>query len=1065
MYSVKNLEKYYSTRKETMNNELFDVIRKTVCLNNPVGTLVGYYDENLTITMASEYFLYNLGYSLEEFERACNSSLRKILCDDIADDLREWEGVKEGRMLTSDGTPVAVRIIKSDSVDEHGVQVWVLAVHLAWEHENLLLINKAIHSAPWYIDFDKNGMIEKVYWSQTFRQMLGYKSKEEFPDVLESWSDAIHPEDKEATLECFFGAVHDKSGKEKYDVEYRFRLADGTYHWVHEVGEVIRRLDGSPSRVAGVFIDIEKVVNTRRKLKKAEAFHDAFTNTNLCEYYVDLQDNTYEPLKVAAGLQDIFDKSQTWDELTYNFSIDKVCAEYKDAVKRFYDRGRIAVGFANGEEQLGLECEIMLKGERRWVLNVMVPGKLEGIRYAMVFLRDITDIKLQNSKQQQLQKRNTDMEHLVNSMAHVVDRFAVCDFEQDSYEYHNINGVLRYPPKGKYGDLIRRVTQSFKTLEPFAPLAECMNPAYIRKHLLKEDDIYKFEYCSYEEDIFLVASLVPLEWRYGVLTKVLWIGIDTTEIKKNERESRRMLKDAFEAAERASAAKTEFLSNMSHDLRTPMNAIVGLTALAGANLDNVERVKDCLNKIAGSSRHLLGLINEVLDMARIESGRIALVDEDFNLQELVDNMVSMIKPSLVQHGHDFDVNVRHIEHEAVCGDSLRIQQMLINFLTNAIKYTNDGGKIRLDIEELPNGFSELGCFRFIIEDNGIGMSEEFQQVMFNPFTRADDKRTTQVPGTGLGMAIAQNIVTMMNGEIKVKSKLNQGTRIMVTIYLKLQDKEYEKIKELAGLPVLVVDDDELCCENTVATLQGIGLKGEWVNSGEKAVQLAYARHDKKDDFFAIIMDWQMPGMDGIETTRKLRERIGSDVTIIMLTSYDYADIVDEAKEAGVDGFIEKPLFRSKLTSTLQRFIEHKEAETPRDYLAELKATDYSQKRVLMVEDNQLNREIACSIIGMTKVQIETAENGKEAVDKIIQSPEGWFDLVFMDIQMPIMNGYEATAAIRALAGSRGRVPIVAVTANAFAEDVQLAKNAGMNGHLEKPLDFKKLSKTLTEWLG
>lgn len=1065
MYSVKNLEKYYSASQIAMNSELFSVIRKTVCLNNPVGTLVGYYDENLTITMASEYFLYNLGYSLEEFERACNSSLRNILCDDIADDLREWEGVKEGRMLTSDGTPVAVRIIKSDSVDENGVKVWVLAVHLAWEHENLLLINKAIHSAPWYIDFDKNGMIEKVYWSQTFRQMLGYKRQEEFPDVLESWLDGIHPEDKEATLECFFGAVHDKTGKEKYDVEYRFRLADGTYHWVHEVGEVIRRLDGSPSRVAGVFIDIEKVVNTRRKLKKAEAFHDAFTNTNLCEYYVDLQDNTYEPLKVAAGLQDIFDKSQTWDELTYNFSIDKVCEEYKDAVKRFYDRGRIAVGFANGEEQLGLECEIMLKGERRWVLNVMVPGKLEGIRYAMVFLRDITDIKLQNSKQQQLQKRNTDMEHLVNSMAHVVDRFAVCDFEQDSYEYHNINGVLRYPPKGKYGDLIKRVTQSFKTLESFAPLAECMNPAYIRKHLLKEGDIYKFEYCSYEEDIFLVASLVPLEWRYGVLTKVLWIGIDTTEIKKNERESRRMLKDAFKAAERASAAKTEFLSNMSHDLRTPMNAIVGLTALAGANLDNVERVKDCLNKIAGSSRHLLGLINEVLDMARIESGRIALVDEDFNLQELVDNMVSMIKPSLVQHGHDFDVNVRHIEHEAVCGDSLRIQQMLINFLTNAIKYTNDGGKIRLDIEELPNGFSELGCFRFIIEDNGIGMSEEFQQVMFNPFTRADDKRTTQVPGTGLGMAIAQNIVEMMNGEIKVESKPNQGTKIVVTIYLKLQDKEYEKIKELAGLPVLVVDDDELCCENTVATLQGIGLRGEWVNSGEKAVQLAYARHDKKDDFFAIIMDWQMPGMDGIETTRKIRERIGSDVTIIMLTSYDYADIVDEAKEAGVDGFIEKPLFRSKLTSTLQRFIEHKEAETPRDYLAELKATDYSQKRVLMVEDNQLNREIACSIIGMTKVQIETAENGKEAVDKIIQSPEGWFDLVFMDIQMPIMNGYEATAAIRALAGSRGKVPIVAVTANAFAEDVQLAKNAGMNGHLEKPLDFKKLSKTLTEWLG
>lgn len=537
------------------------------------------------------------------------------------------------------------------------------------------------------------------------------------------------------------------------------------------------------------------------------------------------------------------------------------------------------------------------------------------------------------------------------------------------------------------------------------------------------------------------------------------------EYKKSLEQKNAALELAVQRETKANLAKREFLFNMSHDIRTPMNAIIGFTALAQTHIDDRDQVEDYLKKISVSSQHLLSLINDVLDMSRIENGKVTLETKPVHLPELVGDIGDAIQVGADKKHISFTVDTAGMKNEDVIADPLRLEQILINVLANAVKFTPDGGQISLRIVQKDTASADYADFEFHIKDNGIGMSEEFQQVMFNPFTRADDKRTTQVPGTGLGMAIAQNIVKMMNGEIKVESKLNQGTRIMVTIYLKLQDKEYEKIKELAGLPVLVVDDDELCCENTVATLQGIGLKGEWVNSGEKAVQLAYARHDKKDDFFAIIMDWQMPGMDGIETTRKIRERIGSDVTIIMLTSYDYADIVDEAKDAGVDGFIEKPLFRSKLTSTLQRFIEHKEAETPRDYLAELKATDYSQKRVLMVEDNQLNREIACSIIGMTKVQIETAENGKEAVDKIIQSPEGWFDLVFMDIQMPIMNGYEATAAIRALAGSRGKVPIVAVTANAFAEDVQLAKNAGMNGHLEKPLDFKKLSKTLTEWLG
>ena len=540
--------------------------------------------------------------------------------------------------------------------------------------------------------------------------------------------------------------------------------------------------------------------------------------------------------------------------------------------------------------------------------------------------------------------------------------------------------------------------------------------------------------------------------------------MDVSQEKKAEIESHKALKEAYRAAENASRAKTEFLSNMSHDIRTPMNAIVGLTAIAGANIESQDRVVECLGKITKSSRHLLGLINEVLDMARIESGRISLAEEDFRLPELVDNLLALTKPAIDEHHHQLEVHIEHIEHEAVCGDSLRIQQVFVNLMSNAVKYTPDGGNITLTIKEKPNGFSELGCYEFSIEDNGIGMTPEFQKIMFEPFSRADDHRTTKVQGTGLGMAIARNIVNLMNGDIQVESAPNKGTKITVTVYLKLQENEKEQEKELLDLPVLVVDDDKTCCESTVATLQEIGIAGEWVLTGKEAVERCAARHKTGRDYFAVILDWKMPEMDGIATARKIRERVGEDVTIIILTSFDFSEIEEEARAAGVNAFMAKPLFRSRLTATLRQFKSEKKEENARNYLEDFAKENYAGKRILLVEDNELNREIATEIIGMTGVTIDIAENGKIAVEKVMEAPEKWYDLIFMDIQMPIMNGYEATAAIRALAGSRGKVPIIAMTANAFAEDVQLAKNTGMNEHIAKPLDLNKLNDVLKQWL-
>ena len=540
--------------------------------------------------------------------------------------------------------------------------------------------------------------------------------------------------------------------------------------------------------------------------------------------------------------------------------------------------------------------------------------------------------------------------------------------------------------------------------------------------------------------------------------------MDVSQEKKAEIESHKALKEAYRVAENASRAKTEFLSNMSHDIRTPMNAIVGLTAIAGANIESQDRVVECLGKITKSSRHLLGLINEVLDMARIESGRMSLAEEDFSLPELVDNLLTLTKPAIDEHNHQLEVHVEHIEHEAVCGDSLRIQQVFVNLMSNAVKYTPDGGNITLTIKEKPNGFSELGCYEFSIEDNGIGMTPEFQKIMFEPFSRADDHRTTKVQGTGLGMAIARNIVNLMNGDIQVESAPNKGTKITVTVYLKLQENEKEQEKELLDLPVLVVDDDKTCCESTVATLQEIGIAGEWVLTGKEAVKHCAAQHKTGRDYFAVILDWKMPEIDGIATARKIRERVGEEVTIIILTSFDFSEIEEEARAVGVNAFMAKPLFRSRLTATLRQFTSGKQEKNARNYLEDFAKENYAGKRILLVEDNELNREIATEIIGMTGVTIDRAENGKIAVEKVMEAPEKWYDLIFMDIQMPIMNGYEATAAIRALAGSRGKVPIIAMTANAFAEDVQLAKNTGMNEHIAKPLDLNKLNDVLKQWL-
>ena len=580
---------------------------------------------------------------------------------------------------------------------------------------------------------------------------------------------------------------------------------------------------------------------------------------------------------------------------------------------------------------------------------------------------------------------------------------------------------------------------------------------------------YSFTYGKkLDGDIFYLQARVA----YVDTSDGGWVAVVGTrnidDLIKKEKKQEAALREAYYAAESASKAKTDFLSSMSHDIRTPMNGIIGMTAIAASHLDDKERVKDSLEKITKASRHLLSLINEVLDMNKIESGKVQLAEDEFNLSDLIENLINMTSSQITEHNHTLNVNVSGVQHENVIGDSLRIQKIFTNLMGNAVKFTPDGGRIRLTISERPSRQEKVGCYEFVFEDNGIGMSEEFMDHIFEPFTRAEDGSERRTQGTGLGMTISRNIARMMGGDIKVESTLGVGSIFTVTIYLKLQDKNENLEKRFVDLDVLVADDDELSLESSLDILSSMGMKVEGVNNGKDAVEKVVSRHSEGLDFFAAILDWKMPGMDGIEATREIRQKVGNDVPIIIISAYDWSEIEEDAKRAGANAFIGKPLFKSRLEKTFSSILG-KEEEKPVDKyisLSDLEALKLQGKRALVVEDNDLNMEIACEILETTGMSIETAIDGIEAVDLITSSPDGYYDIVFMDIQMPKMNGYDATRAIRAQNRPYlKQVPIIAMTANAFAEDVQAARTVGMNWHISKPLELHALKSVLERFIG
>ena len=529
-----------------------------------------------------------------------------------------------------------------------------------------------------------------------------------------------------------------------------------------------------------------------------------------------------------------------------------------------------------------------------------------------------------------------------------------------------------------------------------------------------------------------------------------------------EYQQRKLLVDALNSAEHANRAKTTFLSNMSHDIRTPLNAIIGFTALAAAHVDEPEQVTDYLNKISTSGQHLLSLINDVLDMSRIESGRVKIEEKEVHLPDVMHDLRTIVNANILSKNLELFIDAMDVENEDILCDKLRLNQILLNLLSNAIKYTKNGGQIIVRVSQKPGIKNGYATYEFRVKDNGIGMSKEFQKHLFEAFTREETATVSGIQGTGLGMAITKNIVDMMGGTIQVVSEEGKGTEYTVTIPFKVlgSSAKYEIVPQLKGVRVLVADDDSNTAISVSRMVQEIGMRAEWTLSGKEAVLRTKVAVEQNDEFGAYIIDWMMPDLNGIETVRRIRKLIGDSKPIIILTAYDWSEIEQEAREAGVTAFCAKPLFLSELRDVLSQpyRVGNEEAKKGPEY-------DFHGKKVLLVEDNQLNQEIATVVLEQAGFEVSVADDGDVAVARLRKAVPGQYDVVLMDIQMPRMDGYTATRQIRTLRNEvAANIPIVAMTANAFEEDKQKAIQAGMNAHIAKPIDVKVLMSTLSEVL-
>ncbi len=735
------------------------------------------------------------------------------------------------------------------------------------------------------------------------------------------------------------------------------------------------------------------------------------------------------------------------------------------------------------ESVFGGEVEVIDKAELREVLRNSDKGVTSGFNEAgeklVLFVVDAA-YPMKDGKVSATLVAGMSMDYLGEAL--VLD-------EASSLAYYHIirrdgTFVIR-SGDGYHDDYFSRIRELFseyngKTPGMFAQeLRDAMNADRDYSAMTIVDEVHQHVYCSHlPGSEWYLVSIMP----YGILddaiNRLSWqrqytmlgvCGVILAAVLiifalyyKLSQDQMKALNEAEKAAAHANRAKSEFLSNMSHDIRTPMNGIVGMTAIAMANINDTARVKDCLTKITLSSKHLLGLVNDILDMSKIESGKLTLNRHQLSLRDTMDSIVNIVQPQIKAKGQHFDIFIHNVGDEEVYCDSVRLNQILINLLSNAIKFTPEGGRINIYLSQEPSplGDDYVRC-RFRVKDSGIGMTPEFQKTIFDTFTREKNIVVDKTEGSGLGMAITKRIVEAMNGTIEVESTPGKGSEFCVTVdFEKASVREEDMI--LPPWRMLVVDNNEDLCQGAVHSLREIGIDAEWCLDGRTAVEMVEKNFNQGNSYEIVLLDWKMPGMDGLQTTREIRKRVGDEVPIFIISAYDWSDIEEEARSAGIHGFISKPLFKSNLYLSLSSCMLQQPEESSDKH--QKKKIDFKGRRILVAEDNDLNWEIAEELLSEAQLDLERAENGKICMEKFEASEPGYYAAILMDIRMPVMTGYDAAVSIRSLKREDAGLPIIAMTADAFADDIQRCLDCGMNEHISKPIDVDRVLDILKKYI-
>ena len=791
------------------------------------------------------------------------------------------------------------------------------------------LLTDLTMAGSWVINYAPDGSLSSVQWGNGFRRLMGYSDQSDFPNEMESFMRGIYPEDREAILGVMTASAFDENIMSTTGYDFRFFRKDGSVRWFRSKGSLSRDPEGRPMQYRGVTIDITQAKE-----------HD--------DLYAALQNE-------AASL---------------------------DTIHEMLGSGKWTMDF----DEAGVMVRVSWSDEFRRMLGYRgkddFPDELESW----------SDLLHPDDKERVLTEYNETISDYTGQKTYDVE-----------YRLRTKNrGYRWYRAVGK-----------------------------------------------------------PIRRPDGSPITYIGVFIDITEQHEMMQElaqQRESLSMALEEANQANKAKTAFLSNMSHEIRTPMNAIIGLDRIALNDPGISETTREHLEKIGLSAQHLLGIINDILDMSRIESGRMTVKNEEFSFAKALAQVNTMISGQCSDKGIAYECRVKGPVDDYYVGDDMKLRQVMINILGNAVKFTPPGGTITFVVEAVSR-FNGRSTLRFIISDTGIGMSQDFLPKLFDAFSQEDSSSTSRYGSTGLGMAITKSIVELMNGTIAVESEKHKGTTFTVTVTLTDCDhkstKDEETVLQPHELCVLVIDDDPIACEHAQLVLGQVGVNCEKASSGSEGLQMAKVRHARREPYNLILVDWRMPDMDGVETTRQIRAAVGNETPVIILTSYNWDEIADEAKAAGVDTFVAKPLFAGTVLDEFREVFKKKNAKLVRE------TADLKNRRILLAEDVAVNAEIMIMVLSMREMEVEHAENGRIAVEKFAASEPGYYDAILMDMRMPEMDGLEATRRIRAMTRSDAKsIPIIALTANAFDEDVQHSMQAGLNAHLSKPVVPDVLFETL-----